>query len=105
MGGMSGAQTKAGNIASCITVCAEVNVQAAKKRHQQGWVDELIFSIDILTDRTKQAIAHDEVVSLGYVGNIVDVWEEFYDKDVFIHLGSDQTSFTIPGLVDIILQV
>ena len=96
MGGMSGAQPKAGNIAGCITVCAEVNLQAAEKRHEQGWVDELIFSIEELTTRTKEAIADQEVVSLGYVGNIVDVWEAFYDQEVFIHLGSDQTSLHNP---------
>ena len=96
MGGMSGAQPKAGNIARCITVCAEVNPQAAKKRHEQGWVDELISSPDKLVERTKRAIANMEVVSIGYVGNIVDVWERFYEEEVFIHLGSDQTSLHNP---------
>ncbi len=96
MGGMSGAQPKAGNIAGCITVCAEVNIQAAEKRHAQGWVDELIFSIDELVSRTKIAIADQEVVSLGFVGNIVDVWEHFYEEEVFVHLGSDQTSLHNP---------
>ncbi len=96
MGGMSGAQPKAGNIAGCITVCAEVNPQAAKKRHQQGWVDELTSSLEKLVERTKIAIAKKEVVSIGYVGNIVDVWERFYEDEVFIHLGSDQTSLHNP---------
>ena len=96
MGGMSGAQPKAGNIAGCITVCAEVNPQAAEKRHQQGWVDELIYEPEELITRTKTAIAAKETVSLGYVGNVVEVWEEFYQKEVFVHLGSDQTSLHNP---------
>ncbi len=96
MGGMSGAQPKAGNIAGCITVCAEVNLQAAEKRHQQGWVDELIFSLDKLVSRTKMAIAEKQVVSLGYVGNVVDVWEQFYEEEVYVDLGSDQTSLHNP---------
>ena len=96
MGGMSGAQPKAGNIAGCITVCAEVNVQAAEKRHQQGWVDELIFTIEELIERTKSAMAAKETVSLAYVGNVVEVWEEFYQNEVFVHLGSDQTSLHNP---------
>lgn len=96
MGGMSGAQTKAGNIAGCITVCAEVNVQAAEKRHQQGWVDELIFSMEELITRTRTAIANEEIVSIAYVGNVVDVWEKFYEQNVFVHLGSDQTSLHNP---------
>ncbi len=96
MGGMSGAQTKAGNIAGCITVCAEVNPQAAEKRHEQGWVDELIESMDTLISRTRKAVADKEVVSLGYLGNIVDVWERFDQEDIFVHLGSDQTSLHNP---------
>ncbi|MDX1364649.1 MAG: urocanate hydratase [Arenibacter latericius] len=96
LGGMSGAQPKAGNIAGCITICAEVNKAAAEKRHQQGWVDELIKDIDQLTTRAKQAIAKKEVVSLAYLGNIVDVWEKFYEEDIAIHLGSDQTSLHNP---------
>ena len=93
---MSGAQPKAGNIAKCITICAEVNPNAARKRHQQGWVDELIDDIQALVDRTKRAIKNKEVVSIAYVGNIVDVWEKFYDEDIRIHLGSDQTSIHKP---------
>ncbi|GGW35473.1 urocanate hydratase [Arenibacter certesii] len=96
LGGMSGAQPKAGNIAGCITICAEVNKAAAEKRHQQGWVDELIKDIDQLTTRAKQAITKKEVVSLAYLGNIVDVWEKFYEEDIAIHLGSDQTSLHNP---------
>jgi urocanate hydratase len=96
LGGMSGAQPKAGNIANCITVCAEVNSNAATKRHQQGWVDELIDNMDALVARVLKAQANKEVVSIAYIGNIVDVWETFYEKDIFIHLGSDQTSLHNP---------
>ena len=96
LGGMSGAQPKAGNIANCITVCAEVNANAATKRHQQGWVDELIDNMDELITRVKSAQAADEVVSIAYIGNIVDVWETFYEKDIYVHLGSDQTSLHNP---------
>jgi len=96
LGGMSGAQPKAGNIAGCITVCAEVNEDAARKRHAQGWVDELIDSMDSLIGRTKKAVSGKEVVSLAYIGNAVDVWEQFYKADIFIHLGSDQTSLHNP---------
>ncbi|APU09593.1 urocanate hydratase [Cellulophaga lytica] len=96
LGGMSGAQSKAGNIAGCITICAEVNAAAATKRHTQGWVDVLIDSIDDLVDRTKKAQENKEVVSIAYIGNIVEVWERFYDENIFIHLGSDQTSLHNP---------
>ena len=96
LGGMSGAQPKAGNIAGCITVCAEVNEAAAFKRHAQGWVDELHTNMDNLIGRTKQAIAKNAVLSLAYVGNVVDVWEQFYEEGLFIHLGSDQTSLHNP---------
>ncbi len=96
LGGMSGAQPKAGNIAGCITVCAEVNRTAAVKRHQQGWVDELLDQIDALVARTKQAVAGKEIVSLAYVGNVVTVWERFYSEGIFVHLGSDQTSLHNP---------
>lgn len=96
LGGMSGAQPKAGNIANCITVCAEVNPKAAIKRHQQGWVDELIDNMEALLKRVKLAQANDEVVSIAFVGNIVDVWEAFDEADIFVHLGSDQTSLHNP---------
>ncbi|MDC1226309.1 urocanate hydratase [Algibacter sp.] len=96
LGGMSGAQPKAGNIAGCITVCAEVNPKAAKKRHEQGWVDVLIDDIDALTQRVREAQQHNEVISIAYIGNVVDVWEHFYNEDIFIHLGSDQSSLHIP---------
>ncbi len=96
LGGMSGAQPKAGNIAGCITICAEVNEAAARKRHSQGWVDVLIDDIDALVARTKTAINTTEIVSLAFIGNVVDVWERFNAENIFIHLGSDQTSLHNP---------
>lgn len=96
LGGMSGAQPKAGNIAGCITVCAEVNSKAAHKRHEQGWVDEIIESMDELVKRVITAKSKDEVVSIAYVGNVVDIWEQFLEKDILIELGSDQTSLHNP---------
>jgi urocanate hydratase len=96
LGGMSGAQPKAGNIAGCITVCAEVNPAAANKRHLQGWVDELIDSMEELIIRVKEAQNNNETVSIAFIGNIVDVWEQFDKEDIFIHVGSDQTSLHIP---------
>ena len=96
LGGMSGAQPKAGTIAKCITVCAEVNAKAARKRYDQGWVDELIDSLDDLIARTKKAIHNKEVVSIAFIGNVVDVWEGFDEAGIQIHLGSDQTSLHNP---------
>lgn len=96
LGGMSGAQPKAGNIAGCITICAEVNPAAARKRHEQGWVDELIENLDELVLRTQLAKRNSEVVSIAFIGNIVDVWERFDTEDVFVELGSDQTSLHNP---------
>ena len=96
LGGMSGAQPKAGNIAGCITICAEVNSSAATKRHEQGWVDVLIDNIDTLVERTITAQKNKEVVSIAFIGNIIDVWEKFDEEDIFIHIGSDQTSLHIP---------
>jgi urocanate hydratase len=96
LGGMSGAQPKAGNIAGCITICAEINSRAAKKRHQQGWVDVLIDDIDVLVERTLEAQKNKEVVSIAFIGNIIDVWEKFDTENIFIHMGSDQTSLHIP---------
>ena len=96
LGGMSGAQPKAGNIANCITVAAEVNKKAARKRHEQGWVDVLVDNMDDLLDRVRKAQADNEVVSIAYIGNIVDVWEKFDEENIFIHVGSDQTSLHIP---------
>jgi urocanate hydratase len=96
LGGMSGAQPKAGNIAGCITVVAEVNPHAAYKRHTQGWVDELIETIPQLVSRVKKASVKKEVVSVAYLGNIVEVWEAFDKENIFIDLGSDQTSLHNP---------
>ncbi|HBK72462.1 MAG TPA: urocanate hydratase, partial [Flavobacteriaceae bacterium] len=96
LGGMSGAQPKAGNIAGCITVIAEVNEKAARKRHEQGWVDVLIDTIDDLVNRTQQAQKNDEIVSIAFIGNIVEVWERFDTENIFIHIASDQTSLHIP---------
>jgi urocanate hydratase len=96
LGGMSGAQPKAGNIAGCITICAEVNSKAATKRHEQGWVDVLIEDIDTLVERTLEAQKNQEVVSIAFIGNIINVWERFDKENIFIHIGSDQTSLHIP---------
>ncbi|TRX54792.1 urocanate hydratase [Fulvivirga sp. M361] len=96
LGGMSGAQPKAGNIAGCISICAEVNPKAAAKRHEQGWVDVMTDNMDELIRRVKQAQENKEVVSIAFIGNVVDVWERFHTENIFIHLGSDQTSLHIP---------
>lgn len=96
LGGMSGAQPKAGNIAGCVTVCAEVNPAAAHKRHEQGWVDELYPDLDRLVARTRVAVEGREVVSLAYLGNVVDLWERFADEGLYAVLGSDQTSLHNP---------
>ncbi|HKL04150.1 MAG TPA: urocanate hydratase, partial [Cryomorphaceae bacterium] len=96
LGGMSGAQPKAGNIAGCISVTAEINPKAAHKRHQQGWVDEIVSDIDQLSNRVKEAKRGKEVVSIAFIGNVVDVWEKFDREDIYIDLGSDQTSLHNP---------
>ncbi|NJN42130.1 MAG: urocanate hydratase [Flammeovirgaceae bacterium] len=96
LGGMSGAQPKAGNIAGCITVVAEVNPKATQKRYEQGWVDEIISDLNELVKRIERARKEKEVVSIGYQGNIVDVWEKFDQKGVYVDLGSDQTSLHNP---------
>ena len=96
LGGMSGAQPKAGNIAGCITVCAEVNPKATETRHKQGWVDEVIDDVAKLAARVQKAKAEKEVVSIAYQGNIVEVWEYFAEHDIYIDLGSDQTSLHNP---------
>jgi len=96
LGGMSGAQPKAGNIAGCITVVAEVNKKAVHTRHSQGWVDEVVDNTDALISRVQKAKADKEVVSIAYLGNIVDVWEAFASANVYIDLGSDQTSLHNP---------
>lgn len=96
LGGMSGAQPKAGNIAGCITVCAEVNPKAVHTRHSQGWVDEVVTDVDALVKRVESAKANKEVVSIAYQGNVVDVWEAFDKQNIYIDLGSDQTSLHNP---------
>lgn len=96
LGGMSGAQPKAGNIAGCITVCAEVNPKITHIRHNQGWINEVIQDIDELVQRVALAKANEEVVSIGYLGNVVDVWERFQEENIHIDLGSDQTSLHNP---------
>jgi urocanate hydratase len=96
LGGMSGAQPKAGNIAGCITVCAEVNPKITKIRHEQGWINEIVTSTDELVKRVLSAKANKEVVSIAYLGNVVDVWECFDKENIKIDLGSDQTSLHNP---------
>ncbi|OOG78320.1 urocanate hydratase [Algoriphagus sp. A40] len=96
LGGMSGAQPKAGNIAGCVTICAEVNPAPARKRHEQGWVDELIEDLDQLVERVFEAKFNQEVVSIAFLGNVVEVWERFDTENLFVELGSDQTSLHNP---------
>lgn len=96
LGGMSGAQPKAGNIAGCITICAEVNPKATHTRHSQGWVDEVIDNIEALISRVEKAQANKEVVSIAYQGNVVEIWEAFAEHGIKIDLGSDQTSLHNP---------
>ena len=96
LGGMSGAQPKAGNIAGCVSVTAEVNPKATETRHSQGWVDEVISEVGELAARVRKAKSDKEVVSIAYSGNVVDVWERFYEEDIQIDLGSDQTSLHNP---------
>ncbi len=96
LGGMSGAQPKAGNIAGVISVTAEVNPKAVRTRHSQGWVDEVVDNLDALVARVRKAKESKEVVSIAYQGNVVDVWERFYDENIYIDLGSDQTSLHNP---------
>ena len=96
LGGMSGAQPKAGNISQVVSVVAEVNPKAAEKRHSQGWVDELHHDLDTLIERIRTAVATKEVVSLAYVGNVVDLWERLVTENIAVDLGSDQTSLHNP---------
>ena len=96
LGGMSGAQPKAGNISQVVSVVAEVNPKAAEKRHAQGWVDELHYDLDALIARVQAAVAAKEVVSLAYVGNVVDLWERLAAENIAVDLGSDQTSLHNP---------
>jgi urocanate hydratase len=96
LGGMSGAQPKAGNIAGCITVCAEVNPKITKIRHEQKWVDEIHENLDKLVKRVQKAQENNETISLAYLGNVVEVWEKFDDENLKIDIGSDQTSLHNP---------
>ena len=96
LGGMSGAQPKAGDIAGVVSVTAEINPKAARKRYEQGWVDELHTDLDGLIPRIRKAVSGKEVVSLAYVGNVVDLWERLADEDIHVDLGSDQTSLHNP---------
>jgi urocanate hydratase len=96
LGGMSGAQPKAGNIAGCITVCAEVNPKITQVRLEQGWIDEKITDLDLLVERVRKAKAEKEIISIAYLGNIVEVWEKFDKENIHIDLGSDQTSLHNP---------
>ena len=96
LGGMSGAQPKAGNIAGCITVCAEVNPKITQIRLDQGWIDEKISDLDELVARVQKAQTNKETISIAYLGNVVEVWEKFDESNIHIDLGSDQTSLHNP---------
>ncbi len=96
LGGMSGAQPKAGNIAGVVSVTAEINPKAAEKRFKQGWVDELHTDLDELISAVRKAVEEKRVVSMAYVGNVVDLWERLADEDIHVDLGSDQTSLHNP---------
>ena len=96
LGGMSGAQPKAGNIAGVVSVIAEVNPKAIRTRHTQGWVDEVHNNLTLLAERVRKACSSGEVVSLAYQGNIVELWEKFADEGLWADLGSDQTSLHNP---------
>ncbi len=96
LGGMSGAQPKAGNIAGVVSVVAEINPKAAGKRYEQGWVDELHDNLDELIPAIRQAVAEKRTVSMAYVGNVVDLWERLADEEIQVDLGSDQTSLHNP---------
>ncbi|MDH4403851.1 MAG: urocanate hydratase [Flavobacterium sp.] len=96
LGGMSGAQPKAGNISGCVTVCAEVNPKITHIRHSQGWINEVIENIEDLVPRVKKALENKEVVSIAYLGNVIDIWERFDLENILIDLGSDQTSLHNP---------
>lgn len=96
LGGMSGAQPKAGNIAGCISIVAEINPKAVQTRHAQNWVDEVIDDLDLLLNRIRKAKEHKEVVSIAYQGNVVDLWECLAESEILVDLGSDQTSLHNP---------
>ena len=96
LGGMSGAQPKAGNIAGVVSVVAEINPKAAQKRYDQGWVDELHFKLDELIPAIRAAVAEKRTISMAYVGNVVDLWERLAEEELNVDLGSDQTSLHNP---------
>lgn len=96
LGGMSGAQPKAGNIAGVVSVTAEINPLAAEKRYEQGWVDELHYDLDELIPAIRKAVEERKVVSMAYVGNVVDLWERLAKENIRVDLGSDQTSLHNP---------
>ena len=96
LGGMSGAQPKAGNIAGVVSVVAEINPAAVQKRYEQGWVDEVHTSLDELIPRIRKAREQKEVVSMAYQGNVVDLWERLAEEGIAVDLGSDQTSLHNP---------
>ena len=96
LGGMSGAQPKAGNIAGVVSVVAEINPLAAKKRYDQGWVDELHDNLDELIPAIKKSVEEKRTVSMAYVGNVVDLWERLADENIRVDIGSDQTSLHNP---------
>lgn len=96
LGGMSGAQPKAGNIAGVVSVVAEINPHAAEKRHAQGWVDELHNDLDELIPAIRKAVSEKRTVSMAYVGNVVDLWERLAAEEIHVDLGSDQTSLHNP---------
>ncbi|PKP03295.1 MAG: urocanate hydratase [Bacteroidetes bacterium HGW-Bacteroidetes-6] len=96
LGGMSGAQPKAAKIAGVVGIVAEVNPHAAQKRHSQGWVDEIFSDLNALTKRATEAASKQEALSIAYQGNIVDLWEHLYKENVYVHIGSDQTSLHNP---------
>ena len=96
LGGMSGAQPKAGNISGVVSVVAEINPKVVKKRFDQGWVDEIHTDLDKLIARIREAQAKKEAVSFAYQGNVVDLWEKLAEQNVAVDLGSDQTSLHNP---------
>jgi urocanate hydratase len=96
LGGMSGAQPKAGNIAGVVSITAEVNPAAAYKRHEQGWVDEVIEDVNEAVDTALEWMERKEPHSIAYLGNIVTLWETLVERGVKVDLGSDQTSLHNP---------
>jgi urocanate hydratase len=96
LGGMSGAQPKAGKISGLVSVVAEINPKATEKRHEQGWVDEVHGDLDHLISRIKSARAKKEAVSIAYQGNVVDLWEKLAEENIPVDIGSDQTSLHNP---------